>query len=106
MKFILISRHTGGREIPENEVEQNLKDMGAWLGLLKNCAAMPVRGGKSVTANKVEDYAGEVGGVLIFEADNFEQALTLTQKSPGLKYGWTHDVFPKISMESAGKQRK
>ena len=106
MKFILISRHTGGREIPENEVEQNLKDMGAWVGLFKNCAAMPLRGGKSVTSSKVEDYVGEVGGVLIFDADNIEQALLLAQKSPGLKYGWTHDVFPEISLEAASKRKK
>ena len=106
MRFILISRHTGGREIPENEVEQNLKDMGAWVGLFQNCAAMPVRGGKTVTSDEVKDYAGEVGGVLIFDAENLEQALTLAQQSPGLKYGWTHDVLPVISMESASKQQK
>ena len=106
MKFILISRHTGGREIPENEVEQNLKDMGAWVGLLKNCTAMPIRGGKSVTSNKVEEYVGDVGGVLIFDAENIEQALMLAQKSPGLKYGFTHDVFPGIALESASKQKR
>lgn len=106
MKFILISRHTGGREIPENEVQQNLKDMGAWVGLLKSCLAMPIRGGKSVTASEVIDYGGEVGGVLIFDAENLDQAVSLAQKSPGLKYGWTHDVFPEISMESASKPKK
>ena len=61
MKFILISRHTGGREVPENEVGQNLKDMGAWIGLLKNCTAMPIRGGTTVTSSNVEYYVGEVG---------------------------------------------
>lgn len=106
MKFILISRHTGGREIPENEAEQNMKDMGAWIGLLKNCTAMPTRNGKSVTSDKVGEYAGDVGGVLIFDAENLEQALTLAQKSPGLKYGFTHDVFPEVSLESASKQKR
>jgi hypothetical protein len=103
MKFILISRHTGGREIPDNEAEQNLKDMGAWVGLLKNCTAMPIRNGKSITSAKVEDYFGDVGGVIVFDAENLEQAIMLAQKSPGLKYGFTHDVFPEISMESASK---
>ena len=106
MKFILISRHTGGQEIPENEAEQNVKDMGAWMSLLKNCVGMPTRGGKSVTSNNVEDYVGEVGGVLIFDAETLEQALLLAQKSPGLKYGFTHDVFPEISLEAASKQKK
>ena len=101
MKFILISRHTGGREIPENEKEQNLKDLGEWIALLRAEIAMPIRGGKSVTAKTVEEYGGEVGGIIIFEADNLDQAVLLAQKSPGLKYGWTHDVLPEISMESA-----
>lgn len=104
MKFILISRHTGGREVPENEGEQLLRDMGSWLSLMKNPIALPIRGGKSVTSRKIEEYAGEVGGVIIFEADNLDQAVSLAQKSPGLKYGWTHDIFPEISMESASKQ--
>jgi len=34
MKFVLISRHTGGREIPESESAQNLEDMTEWLGAL------------------------------------------------------------------------
>jgi len=106
MRFILISRHTGGRQVPQNEVEKNLKDMGAWVGLLKNCTALPTRGGKSVTSDNVEDYAGDVGGVLIFEAEDMDEAIALAKKSPGLKYGWTHDVFPEISLESASKQQR
>ncbi len=104
MKFVLISRHSGDREIPESEREQNMKEMGEWLGLLHAEIAMPTRGGKSVTAKKVGDYEGDVGGVIIFEAPNFEQALTLAKKSPGLKYGFTHDVFPEISLDQAARQ--
>ena len=104
MKFILVSRHTGGRQAPESESEQLVKDMGIWLSMMKNPTALPIRGGKSVTLKKVDEYVGEVGGVIIFEADNFDQALSLAQKSPGLKYGWTHDVFPEISLDAASKQ--
>jgi len=104
MKFVLISRHTGGREIPENEREQNGKDMGEWVALLNAEIAMPTRGGKSVTATKVGDYNGDVGGVIIFEAQSFDQALALAKKSPGLKYGFTHDVFPEVSLDQAAKQ--
>ena len=101
MKFILISRHTGGSEIPESDKEQNLKDMMAWMTLLKAEIAMPIRGGKSVTEKQVEDYAGDVGGLLIFEAANLDHAVALAQKSPGLKYGFTHEVFPEISITTA-----
>ena len=54
MKFLLISRHTNGAEIPENEREQNLQEMGEWIALLKPTLAMPIRGGTIVTANSVE----------------------------------------------------
>jgi NTP pyrophosphatase (non-canonical NTP hydrolase) len=101
MKFILISRHTDGSEIPENDKEQNLKDMMAWMSLLNAEIAMPIRGGKSVTEKKVKDYTGDVGGLLIFEAENLDQAVALAKKSPGLKYGFTHEVFPEISMAAA-----
>ena len=104
MKFILLSRHTGGREIPESEKDQNLKDMMAWMGLLKAEVAMPIRGGKSVTAKKVEDYKGDAGGIIIFQADNLDKALELAKQSPGLKYGFTHEVFPEISMDDASKK--
>ena len=104
MKFVLISRHTGGKQPPANEADQLMQDLGNWLSTLGNPVAIPIRGGKSVTAGKIEDYVGEVGGVIIFEAENLDQASKQAQKSPGLKYGWTHDVFPEISMETAAHQ--
>ncbi|MBS2030502.1 MAG: hypothetical protein JST54_21550 [Deltaproteobacteria bacterium] len=105
MKFILISRHTNGADIPEAQRSANLKEMGEWMALLKPTLAMPTRGGKSITAKEVEEYRGDVGGVIVFEADTFEQAIALAQKSPGLKYGFTHEVLPEISMEQAASQK-
>ncbi|MBS0467219.1 MAG: hypothetical protein JSS31_06525 [Proteobacteria bacterium] len=105
MKFVLLSRHSGGSSVPENEAAQNLEDMGKWVSLLKATVAMPIRGGKTVSANHVEDYVGDVGGLLIFEADNLEQAVALAKKSPGLKYGFTHEIFPEISMDEAAKTK-
>lgn len=103
MKFILISRHTAGSEVPAGEAEQNLKDMGEWVTMLRATIAMPIRGGKVVTAKTVDDYVGDLGGLLIFEADSLNQAVELAKKSPGLKYGFTHEVFPEISLaEAAG----
>src|ERR1700693_6329187 len=105
MKFILISRHTGSREIPENEREQNVKDMVEWIALLNAEIAMPTRGGIRVTAEKGGDYEGGVGGIIIFEADNLDQGLALAKLSPGLKYGFTHDVFPEIPLNEAAKEK-
>lgn len=101
MKFVLISRHTNGADIPESDREQNLKEMGEWIALLRPEAAIPIRGGTSVTAKKTEKYTGDIGGVLIYEAANLEEAVALAKRSPGLKYGFTHEVFPEISMVEA-----
>ena len=105
MRFVLLSRHTDGSEIPENEAAQNLEDIGEWISLLRATVAMPIRGGKTVTAETVEDYAGDLGGLLIFEADSLDQAVALAKKSPGLKYGFTHEVFPEISLEEAAGRK-
>jgi hypothetical protein len=104
MKFILISRHTNGAEIPVTERESNLKDMGEWITLLKPALAMPIRGGTSVTGNGVDDYRGDIGGVIVYEADTIDEAVSLTEKSPGLKYGFTHEVFPEISLNQAAQE--
>ena len=103
MKFILLSRHTDGSSVPESEAAQNLKDMGTWVSLLRATVAMPIRGGRTVSAKNVTEYVGDLGGLLIFEADNLDQAVALAKKSPGLKYGFTHDVFPEVSMDDAAK---
>ncbi len=104
MRFVLISRHTNGADIPETERAQNLKDMGEWVALLKPAMAMPTRGGKVATAARVEEYKGDIGGVIVFEADSLEHAVALAKKSPGLKFGFTHEVLPVISMEQAAGQ--
>ncbi len=103
MKFMLISRHTNGADIPVNEREQNLQKMGEWIALLKPTLAMPIRGGTTVTASKVERYMGDIGGAIVYEADDLEHAVALAQKSPGLKYGFTHEVFPEISLSQAAQ---
>ncbi len=104
MKFILLSRHINGGSVPDDEAAQNLKDMGEWISLLKATVAMPIRGGKTVSAKNVTDYRGDLGGLLIFEADNLDHAVALAKKSPGLKYGFTHDVFPEVSLDEASAE--
>lgn len=103
MKFILMSRHTNGAEVPVTERDHNLRDMSEWIALLKPSAAMPIRGGKSVTAASVENYDGDIGGVIVFEAESLEQAVALARRSPGLKFGFTHEVLPEISLDEAAR---
>jgi hypothetical protein len=98
MKFLLVSRHTGGQEVPESEREENVQAWSEWVALLQTSSALPVQGGKTITSERVEDYRGDIGGVLIFEAESFEEAVEQTRKSPGLKYGWTHDVLQEMPM--------
>ncbi|MDR3571961.1 MAG: YciI family protein [Candidatus Pacebacteria bacterium] len=96
MKFALVSDHAGGVEVPEHEKEAHLIAFGKWLQMIKPSMALPVHGGVSVTSNAVENYKGAVAGVLVFEAESLEEAIEKTQKSPGLKYGWTHDVLKEM----------
>ena len=103
MKFILISRHTGGAEIPDRERERNLQEMGEWISLLKPVLAMPIRGGASVTAGAVQPYGGDIGGAIVYEADSLDHAVALAAKSPGLKHGFTHEVLPEISLDLAAR---
>lgn len=105
MKFILISRHTNGAEIPESEREQNMREMGEWISLLKPTLAMPLRGGAVVTANSVQQYSGDVGGAIVYEADSLDHAVELAKRSPGLKHGFTHEVFPEISLSQAAHEK-
>jgi hypothetical protein len=104
MNFILISRHTNGAVIPESEREQNLQEMGEWIALLKPTLAMPVRGGTIVTANSVEQYSGDIGGAIVYEADSLDHAVALAKRSPGLKHGFTHEVFPEILLSQAAHE--
>ncbi len=104
MRFVLISRHANGADVPEHERAQNLREMGEWLALLQPAMALPTRGGKVATAAGVEDYGGDVGGVIVFDAGSLEEAVALARKSPGLKFGFTHEVLPVVSMEQAATQ--
>ena len=98
MKYLLISRHTGGREVPENEKEAHLKAFGEWLQYVNPITAIPVHGGVTVTSKGTQEYRENIAGALIFEADSLEEAIAKTQKSPGLKYGWSHDVLNEMPM--------
>jgi len=97
MKFLLISRHTGGKQVPDNEKEQNIKDLNEWIALLNASAALPVKGGMSITLESVFEYDGIIEGALIFEAETMDEAIAKAKKSPGLKYGWTHDVLKELT---------
>ena len=66
MKFILLSRHTNGAEIPDNAREQNLQEMGEWIALLNPTLAMPIRGGTVVTETGAQQYIGDIGGAIVY----------------------------------------
>ena len=36
--------------------------------------------------------------MLVFEAESLDDAVRLARLSPGLKYGWTHDVLVEAPM--------
>ena len=79
--------------------------MGEWIALLKPTLAMPIRSGTIVTANSMEQYSGDIGGAIVYEADSLHHALALAKRSPGLKHGFTHEVFPEISLSQAAQEK-
>ncbi len=97
MKFLLLSHHIG-RDIPENEKLENGMAMEEWFKLLQPIAALPINGGKTISSGTVGDYQGDIGGTLIFEAESMQEAVDKAKQSPGLKYGWTHDVLEEMKM--------
>lgn len=105
MRFVLLSRHSHGSDVPPEKTAEHLKELGEWMALLRPSVAIPTRGGKSVTAGGVTEYAGDLGGLLIYEANSLEEAIALARKSPGLKYGFTHEVLPEIALEVAAGKR-
>ena len=98
MKFALISNHEGGREVPQDEKEAHLKAFGEWLTLINPTVALPLHGGVAITSESVKPYTGGISGVLIFEAASLDEAVEKVKKSPGLKYGWTHEVLEEMPM--------
>lgn len=78
--------------------------MGEWIALLKAVLVMPIRGGSIVCANGIEQYGGDIGGAVVYEADSLDRAVALAKKSPGLKHGFTHEVFPEISLSQAAHE--
>lgn len=103
MKTILMSRHTGSKVPTKEEGEQLMKEPGTWLASLRNPIASPIGGGKTVTSNMIFYYVGDIGGVIVFDADNLDEATAPAQKSHGLEFGWTQAVFPEVAMEEASK---
>ena len=98
MKFALISNHAGGKEIPQNEKETHLKEFGEWLTMMHPIVALPLHSGVTITAEVTESYTGGISGVLIFETTSLDEAVEKVKKSPGLKYGWTHEVLLEMPM--------
>ena len=72
--------------------------MNEWIKLLNASAALPVEGGKSLTAESISDYEGIIKGALSFEAESIDDAVAKAIKSPGLKYGWTHNELKEMTI--------
>ena len=49
--------------------------------------------GKIVSAEQVEEYAGNMRGASIIEANSFTEAIEIARKSPTIKYGGTVEIF-------------
>ncbi|WP_186328394.1 YciI family protein [Paenibacillus sp. 32O-W] len=94
MKFLYVYR---GGEVPENQSDQNIRELWEWLDRMKESGYEKVRfagfGRKVVTQHAVTDYAGDLFGVSVIEADSLEEAIKLTSDWPELRYGGRIEIM-------------
>lgn len=94
MKFMFVYR---GGVVPEDQLEQNMKELWAWLDDLREKGYEKVRfagsGRKVVAHDSVADYSGDVFGASIIEVDSLDEAISLTSNWPELTYGGQIEVF-------------
>ena len=61
--------------------------------------------GLSLLQIVLNKYSGDIGGAIVYEADSLDHAVALAKRSPGLKHGFTHEVFPEISLSQAAHEK-
>ena len=98
MKYMFVYR---GGDVPEDQADRNIRELWAWLDRLKEQGYETARfagcGRSVVSQGAVDDYAGDVFGMSIVEAENLEQAVALTADWPELQYGGRIEIFESLS---------
>jgi len=94
MKFLFIYH---GGTVPADKEQENVEQLWTWLddltakGIQKT--QFVANGGRSVTQQEVDNYAGDVFGISIIEADSLDAAQQIAQSWPELQYGGRLDIL-------------
>jgi hypothetical protein len=56
-------------------------------------------------ASAHKPFSNDIGGAIVYEAESLDHAVALAKRSPGLKYGFSHEVFPEISLSHAAVEK-
>ncbi|WP_020620553.1 YciI family protein [Paenibacillus daejeonensis] len=94
MKFMLTYR---GGVVPDDQLDQNVPELWRWLDNLRENGYEKVRfagsGRKTITQESVGEYAGDLFGISIIEADSLEEVISLTSDWPELQYGGKIEIL-------------
>ena len=93
MSSFIFIYHAGSEPIPEDRIGENRAAWAAWNKALQEDYGIRVAQGKSVTANGVEDYTGDVRGASMVEFDSIDEAERVAQGSPNLVFGGSVEVL-------------
>lgn len=103
-EYLLLFRNTSWHDgLSPEEIQQNLARFTAWFEQLRNDGKFKGGGplvydGKIVTDRNVvidgpfAESKEAIGGFLIIQADNLEQAVQIAEDCPGFKFGQTVEV--------------
>ncbi|HSW89004.1 MAG TPA: YciI family protein [Candidatus Saccharimonadales bacterium] len=84
MRFLFVYKRG---DVPQDKMKELGDEWFAWGKTINEQAGFRNAGGKIVTKEGIEDFAGNLAGVSIIEADSLDQAIELAKTNPGLKYG-------------------
>jgi hypothetical protein len=105
-EYLLLFRNTSWQKgLSPGEIQQNLARFTAWFGQLRNDGTFKgggplvydgkiVRDRNAVIDGPFAESKEAIGGFLIIQAANLEQAVQIAENCPGFKFGQTVEVRP------------
>jgi hypothetical protein len=94
--FIFIYR-AGPDPVPADRFAENRAAWGAWNSMLNEQCGIRTADGRTVSANGIRGYEGDVRGASMVEFDSLDAALEVAGNAPNLAFGGSVDVLAEHS---------
>ena len=107
-QYLLLFRGSGwDKDLPLNELEQAMDAVNTWFdklqqrGIVKAAQALEAEGkvitgrhGRPLSDGPFVESKETIGGFLLLEVENLEEAMNVAKSNPILKYGGTTELRP------------